>query len=112
MKGYEIHMGESTGDIGLFEIKRLSTLEGAKTGTAALLDGSQKGGCFGTYLHGIFENDGFRRSLLNGLRGQKGLTPLPAAVSYGRLKDEAIDRLARLLREHLDMAFIRRLIAQ
>ena len=111
LKGYEIHMGESTGDIGVFEIRRLSATAGTKGG-GALLDGSQKGSCFGTYLHGIFENDAFRRSLLNRLRERKCLAPLDAPVSYGRLKEEALDRLAGLLREHLDMAFIRRVIGE
>jgi adenosylcobyric acid synthase len=112
LKGYEIHMGESTGDIGLFEIRRLSAPAGSKGDNGPLLDGSQKGACFGTYLHGIFENDAFRRSILNRLREQKGLAPLDASVSYGRLKDEALDRLAALLREHLDMPFIRRVIGR
>ena len=112
LKGYEIHMGESTGDIGLFEIRRLSAPAGSKGGGGPLPDGSQKGTCFGTYLHGIFENDAFRRSLLNRLREQKGLAPLDAVVSYDRLKDEALDRLAALLREHLDMPFIRRVIGR
>jgi len=109
MKGYEIHMGDSTGDIGLFEIRRLSGQAGAKEG-APVLDGSARGNCFGTYLHGIFENDAFRRSLLNRLRARKGMAPLDISARYALLRDQALDRLADLLRKHLDMEFVRRVL--
>lgn len=109
MKGYEIHMGDSTGDIGLFEIRRLFGQAGAKEG-APVLDGSARGNCFGTYLHGIFENDAFRRSLLNRLRARKGMPPLDISARYSLLRDQALDRLADLLRKHLDMEFVRRVI--
>ena len=107
LKGYEIHMGESTGDIGLFEIRRLS---GQAPGAAALADGSARGQCWGTYIHGIFENDAFRRGVLNGLREKKGLAPLPSSVSYTEMKERALDRLADLLRLHVDIGFIRRIL--
>ena len=109
MKGYEIHMGDSTGDIGLFEIRRLFGQAGAKEG-APVLDGSARGNCFGTYLHGIFENDAFRRSLLNRLRARKGMAPLDISARYALLRDQALDRLADLLRKHLDMEFVRRVL--
>jgi adenosylcobyric acid synthase len=105
LKGYEIHMGESTGDIGLFRVRRLSEA------SATVMDGSARGNCWGTYLHGIFENDGFRRGLLNRLRERKGLPRLSTVVSYGLLRDQALDRVAALIREHVDMAFIRRILA-
>ena len=108
LRGYEIHMGESAGNIGLFKVRRLS---GAPPGGASLLDGSARGNCWGTYLHGIFENDAFRRGLLNRLREKKGLLPLPVAVSYGLARDQALDRMADLIREHVDMDFIRRILA-
>ncbi len=73
LKGYEIHMGESRGDIGLFEIRRLSR-QGEPS--VSLPDGSARGHCWGTYIHGIFENDAFRRGVLNRLRERKGLAPL------------------------------------
>jgi adenosylcobyric acid synthase len=106
LKGYEIHMGESEGDIGLFGIKRLS---GPLSG-ALVPDGSSRGNCWGTYIHGIFDNDGFRRGILNGLRERKGLRPLPGPVSYAAAIDQALDRLADLLRLHVDMGFIRRVL--
>ncbi len=110
--GYEIHMGESTGDIGLFRLKRLSGL-GSLQGPGApdVLDGSSLGNCWGTYVHGIFENDAFRRDVVNRLREKKGLAPLPVSASYLKMREEALDRLASMVREHIDMAYVRRLVA-
>jgi adenosylcobyric acid synthase len=112
LKGYEIHMGESTGAIGLFRIRRrLAQGISAAAGEAeTILDGSVRGNCWGTYLHGIFDNDAFRRGIVDRLREKKGLQPLPSGVSYSSLLDEAIDRLAAVVRENVDMTFIRRLI--
>jgi adenosylcobyric acid synthase len=104
LKGYEIHMGESAGDIGLFEIRRLS---GPLSG-APVADGSARGRCWGTYIHGIFDNDAFRRGILNGLREKKSLPPLDCPVSYAATIDGALDRLADLLRAHVAMGFVRR----
>jgi adenosylcobyric acid synthase len=103
LKGYEIHMGQSTGDIGLFRINRLN-------GSNGLLDGSMNGNCWGTYLHGIFENDSFRRSIINEARKIKGIDPLISTVSYPEIKDKAIDSLANMVKENIDMNFIKRII--
>jgi adenosylcobyric acid synthase len=50
LEGYEIHMGHSTGDIGLFRVRSLSP---SVKEAAPYLEGSAKGACRGTYLHGI-----------------------------------------------------------
>jgi adenosylcobyric acid synthase len=113
LRGYEIHMGKSTGDLGLFLLKR-SSVQGSseKTGlSAALRDGSAKNNCWGTYLHGIFDNDAFRREIINRLREQKGLHPLDSGVSYLQMRDAALDRLAAMVRTNVDMTFIRRLLS-
>lgn len=52
LRGYEIHMGITTGDSGIFNFSRLATGETAT-------DGSMKGNVWGTYLHGIFDNDDY-----------------------------------------------------
>jgi adenosylcobyric acid synthase len=111
LKGYEIHMGESKGDIGLFRIKR--TPSGSSSLTphpSQVLDGSQEGNCWGTYIHGIFDNDLFRRDILNGLRTGKGLAPLGPACSYADIRDKAIDRLADVVRTNIDMNFIKEML--
>lgn len=105
LKGYEIHMGVSAGDIGLFKIKRL-----ASTHSSVDFDGSINRNCFGTYLHGIFEDDSFRRAIINQARKNKGLLPIDFTIRYSEIKDRAIDNLAQVVIENLDMDFIRRLI--
>jgi adenosylcobyric acid synthase len=103
LAGYEIHMGSSSGDIGLFRLRRLGDGH-----AGAVLDGSRKGNCWGTYLHGIFDNNEFRRSLLNGIRESKGLPASAAGVDYAAMKEKAIDNLADMVRKHLDIDFIMR----
>ena len=108
LKGYEIHMGESSGDIGLFRVRRVSPSSRAHTRKGKyVLDGSEKLNCWGTYLHGIFDNDLFRRDLINTLRIGKGLPSLTACCNYAAIKESAIDSLAEMVRENIDMAFVR-----
>ncbi len=100
LKGYEIHMGVSSGDIGLFRIKRQGRF------CEDILDGSINGNCWGTYIHGIFENDEFRRFIIDSARLKRGLKPLSKSIRYADIKDEAIDELAEIVGSHVDMEFI------
>ncbi len=109
LKGYEIHMGTSTGDIGLFRINRLNGSNSLNSSNT-LLDGSINNNCWGTYLHGIFENDQFRRGIINNSRKKKNLPPLDFTVRYSEIKDRAIDNLAYIVQENIDMDFIKRLV--
>ncbi len=106
LKGYEIHMGQSTGDIGLFRINRLNGLNSS----SCIYDGSQNNNCWGTYIHGIFENDSFRREIINGIRKKKNLSPLDLTVRYSEIKDKAIDNFAYIVKENIDMGFIKRIV--
>ncbi|MBI3378647.1 MAG: cobyric acid synthase [Nitrospirae bacterium] len=102
--GYEIHLGISRGDIGLFKLRRLSS------NSSLILDGSMNGNCWGTYIHGIFENDSFRRGIINSIREQRGLSPIDSTIKYSEMKEKAIDNLADIVKQNLDMAFINRII--
>jgi adenosylcobyric acid synthase len=104
LKGYEIHMGESRGSVGLFKVTRMSGNAGP------ILDGAGNSACWGTYLHGIFDNDLFRRDIINALRERKALPPLGPLVSYSKLKEKALDTLAAAVRDNLDMAFVERIM--
>jgi len=111
LKSYEIHMGTSKGDIGLFKIRRLSTHSPIHPCThSPVFDGSKNNNCWGTYLHGIFENDPFRRGIINNVRKNKNLPPLDLTVRYSEIKDMAIDNLAYVVKENIDMDFIKRLV--
>jgi adenosylcobyric acid synthase len=111
LKGYEIHMGTSTGDIGLFKVRRLIAESAIRNPQSEIsLDGSMNKNCWGTYIHGIFENDSFRQGIINHLRIKKGLPPSDACASYAESQDKALDRLAAVVKEHIDMDFIQGLI--
>ncbi|MBF0319465.1 MAG: cobyric acid synthase [Nitrospirae bacterium] len=97
LRGYEIHMGQTTATgLPAFVVG----------GEDSYPDGAVKEGVWGTYIHGIFDNDEFRGDLINGLRERKGLPPVGGRVSYAAEKNAAIDRLAQLLRTNLNMDFI------
>jgi adenosylcobyric acid synthase len=104
LKGYEIHMGTSSGDIGLFKLRRLSS------NSSLILDGSINGNCWGTYIHGIFENDSFRRGIIHSLREQMELPPIDSTIKYSEMKESAIDNLADIVKQNLDMDFINKVI--
>ena len=102
LKGYEIHMGETvlTGSAqSLFNIVRRSNAP------VDLQDGfiNDKHHVFGTYCHGVFDNDHLRRSVINALRKRKGLHPLDVKFKYREYKEAEFDRLAAIVRKHLDM---------
>lgn len=107
LRGYEIHMGLSTGEVGLFKIKRLAP---SAFSLQPILDGSINKNCWGTYLHGIFENDEFRRAVINAARKKRNLIPIDSVIRYSEIKDRAINNLADIVRKNIDMDFIKRTV--
>jgi adenosylcobyric acid synthase len=90
ISGYQMHMGRTTGP----------DAEGAFAALSARKDGarSKSGRVMGTYLHGLFARDGFRRMFLKEL----GLTAT-ARLNYEAEIDAILDRLADHLETHLDL---------
>lgn len=101
--GYEIHKGISEGDMNLFEAKRLTTGE-------VFLEGRIQGSIWGTYLHGIFTNDTFRRELLNRHRLKKGLKPIEVKWRYHEVLEHSLNRLADLVERHLNIEKILKIL--
>lgn len=99
--GYEIHHGQSRSE-GLPPLLRLpdGRTEGAQT---------EDGLIWGTYLHGIFDADAFRRWWIDKLRVRKGLRPL-GQVKYVYDVDAALGRLADVVESCLDMETVWRLM--
>ncbi len=116
LKGYEIHMGNTTGDIGMFRMRRYSSngeiCKGKMTSplrtTNIIPDGSANDNVWGTYIHGIFDNDEFRTLVINSLREKKGLPPRDVEVNYQATREEAINRWADILKNSVDICFILR----
>lgn len=107
LRGYEIHMGTTTGEVGLFTIRRLNSSSGSNSSNG-IPDGSAAGNVWGTYIHGIFDNDEFRRTFLNSLRQKKGLPLQENTFHFQRSKQEAIDRWADVIKNKIDICFILR----
>ena len=103
-RGYEIHLGETAyGDDsrGFADIQR----EGAQDATE---DGavSPNGRVFGTYIHGLFDEDRFRHKFLDATRVACGLLG-PASYAYvARDRDQRLNRLAEHVKRSLDIGQI------
>ena len=107
VRGYEIHAGRTALLPGALPLWRLTRRGGSACADA---DGaiSPDGQVLGTYLHGLFENTGFRRAWLNRLRRRRGLAPLPMQGAAADGRELALDRLADHVRRHLDVAAVYR----
>jgi adenosylcobyric acid synthase len=88
ISGYEMHMGLTEGPDRARPFARLSN--GSAEGAV-----SPNGRVVGTYIHGLFADDRQRSAWL--LRFAAG----GAAISYDRLIDETLDRLAAHLEAHI-----------
>ncbi len=60
------------------------------------------GKIWGTTIHALFENFAFRRAVIDDLRRAKGLTPRSDATDVWNL-DQEYNKLAELVRAHLDL---------
>lgn len=100
-EGYEIHMGETTG-----ELHHISRIHDSVTDRASF-DGMCLGNVCGTYVHGIFDREGILRAILKALAEKKGILPeMLGSVDLKQYKEEQYDLLADALRKHLDMEMI------
>jgi adenosylcobyric acid synthase len=86
--GYEIHLGESTGaDCA----RPMVTIDGRPDGAI-----SRDGRIQGTYVHGLFGSDAFRKAWLAGFN-------VSSTVAYEARVEQALDALADHLETHLDI---------
>ncbi|HLJ01648.1 MAG TPA: cobyric acid synthase [Bradyrhizobium sp.] len=86
---YEIHIGQTD---GADRARPFALIDGAPEGAVA-----GDGRVHGTYLHGLFASDGFRRSFLK---------PLGIAASgrnYRGAIEQVLDELAEHIEKHLDV---------
>ncbi|MDC7227777.1 MAG: cobyric acid synthase [Spirochaetales bacterium] len=96
VNGYEIHMGRSLLKDGAEPL--LKKPDGS-------YDGCVSGNVCGTYFHGIFDNDDYRRTWLKSI----GWRALPGK-SFFSLREEELDRLADNFESALDMELLLRII--
>ncbi|MDP3696126.1 MAG: threonine-phosphate decarboxylase, partial [Desulfocapsaceae bacterium] len=98
--GYEIHHGRTQSDLP----PTLAFTDGSGCGAS-----NASGQIWGSYLHGIFDSDPFRRWFINRLRQRKGLSTLSGIPTPYDL-EPAFDRLAATVRESVDMSRIYQLL--
>jgi adenosylcobyric acid synthase len=86
-RGYEIHMGETSAIAG-----------------AAAEDGER---VWGTYVHGLFDDDAFRHEFLDSVRERCGLAHAREKLPVTANRQARIDRWADHLRQSLNLEMIR-----
>ncbi|MCL5995324.1 MAG: cobyric acid synthase [Chloroflexi bacterium] len=113
LRGYEIHAGETTLLPGATPFGEIIERNGQ---AVCVSDGavSADGRVWGTYLHGVFENDAFRRRWLHKLGGQHGAGGEDGGTSS--LSDARAvwqteyDRLADVVEANVDLPAVLRLM--
>jgi adenosylcobyric acid synthase len=106
-RGYEIHMGETQYEDGaepFAEILREGDQHSIPDGAVA-----SSGRVWGTYIHGLFDDDSFRHRFLKSARQTCGLAPALRHLCVTAEREARLDRWANHLRQSLDMHLIRRL---
>jgi adenosylcobyric acid synthase len=104
VKGYEIHIGDTEYLKGSVPFAHLSS-EGDDPD---LPDGCTaiSGNAFGTYLHGIFDDDDFRHTFLAAARAFYKLAPPDRLNNWKQRREESLNRLADAVRNALDLPSI------
>ena len=106
LEGYEIHMGKSKAGFNLCMLEDERTKE-------RKADGMYRDGIYGTYVHGIFDAGNIAGIIVNALAKRKGI-PLRVTepMDYQAFKEQQYDKLADVLRKHLDLKEIYRIMEE
>ncbi len=98
--GYEIHHGRTT-----VSGEGLSVLDGTRT------DGCYSGNVMGSYVHGIFDRPEVCTAIVKALYERKGLCyGENVSLTKDEQRDRELDKLAKVVRESLDMAELYRIL--
>lgn len=127
LSGYEIHMGRTGLNVegGVLETARMSEdgkpeicrpfvyLFEKEKGKQVKLDGWNRGNIYGSYVHGIFDEEGVAETMITAILKKKGITEAEAKrFDYKAYKEAQYDKLAQTVREHLDMKEIYRILEE
>jgi adenosylcobyric acid synthase len=110
IRGYEIHMGRSK---PLGSATALLEILERNGRPVKVQDGlvSENGRVWGTYVHGLFDNDGLRHRLISRVLRGDDLVPTKERLrSFHYWKEEQYNKLATHLRNHLDISRIYKII--
>jgi adenosylcobyric acid synthase len=104
LNGYEIHVGETCYLEGGKPFGRLDTAQ-AGGSEDSHLDGcvASNGRIFGSYLHGLFDDDIFRHAFVSAAREFFQLAPATHLDHWKQKREASLDRLADAVRSSVDM---------
>jgi adenosylcobyric acid synthase len=104
VSGYEIHIGETEYLEGASPFARIS----ADGDNSTFLDGciTDGGNVFGTYLHGIFDEDSFRHSFLTAARQFCHLSAPEKLENWRQRREQSLNRWAAAVRNSIDLKTI------
>ncbi len=109
-EGYEIHMGET---VAQGELGTLTCVEEIGGRPERKTDGNQLGNVYGSYVHGIFDQEEVAKGVVSAICKVKGLdADSIGAVDMKAHKEAQYDKLAKALRESLDMEQVYRILEQ
>ena len=108
--GYEIHSGENTFREGCHPFIELRHRGGVELRQPDGVMNAQ-GNVMGTYLHGIFDQGGLWRCIVNRVRAQRGLDQISGdSLTMAEYREREFDRLADLVRQNMDMDRVYRIL--
>ena len=100
LSGYEIHHGRTRLEAGSFECAAFAAAG------RPILARNGPGKIWGSYLHGILDNDAFRSALLKRVAASNGKRYLRPKAGHATLKDRELKRWAAHVQKHLDLRLI------
>jgi adenosylcobyric acid synthase len=105
VSGYEIHIGLTSYQAGAAHFSVLSANSGS---TSPTNEGciSADSRIFGTYIHGLFDDDEFRHQFIRAARAFHGLAAPLELHNWKHLREESLNRLAHEVEKALDMKTI------
>ncbi|MGH9566556.1 MAG: cobyric acid synthase, partial [Candidatus Angelobacter sp.] len=108
-KGYEIHLGETRREADVPAFAAIARAASGAPESTERYDGaiSEDGRAFGTYVHGIFDDDKFRHSFIAVARACVGLVAAKRHAWATSEREARFEQLANHLRVSLDMERIR-----
>ena len=102
--GYEIHMGE-TENVPC-EDEAFSML------SSGHLDGAYRNNVYGTYVHGIFDEQDVSETIIKALYRKRGLTYHLSGVNRSEYKEQQYEKLAKQIRENVDMTKVYEILGE
>ncbi len=107
ISGYEIHVGDTTYLEGANPFAKLSTESSGRV----FLDGciAHDNHAFGTYLHGLFDDDSFRHAFLDAARAFYGLNAPHQRNHWKQQREASLNRLTDAVRAAIDIPKLCRL---